>query len=131
MTSPQSILIVEDDERLRDMLRRRLASKYARPIIEAEEGERALELLRQESVALVLLDLGLPGIDGLEVTRQIRALAPPTNQVPILMISAYPEGQYASQALAAGCNAYYQKPILDVVAFYETIAELLAKSGEN
>lgn len=127
MDQPQAILMVEDDERLRDMLARRLTAKYARPILAADTGEAALDLLRQAPVALVLLDLSLPGIDGLEVARAIRALPPPTNQVPVVMMSAYPEGQYAAQAFAAGCDAYYQKPILDMETFYETLTALLLK----
>ncbi len=128
MSRPPAILIVEDDARVRTLLAHRLASRYTNPVIEAETGEDALERLQEAVVALVLIDPGLPGIDGLEVVRRIRALTPPTNQVPILMVSAYPESQYAAQALAAGCDAYYQKPLLDVELFYEAVTKFLAKN---
>lgn len=125
MLSPPCVLIVDDDAYLRALLRYRLQCRGVFTIFEAADGLQALALLTQLPIALVLLDLGLPGLDGLEVARRIRALPPPAGQVPILMVSAFPAWQYASQAQAIGCNGYIQKPIDDFAAFYETVLQLL------
>jgi CheY-like chemotaxis protein len=112
------------------MLSRRLAARCACPIIEVEAGPYALALLSHYPIALVIMDLGLPGIDGLEMTRRIRALSSPASQVPILMLSAFPAAHSAAIAHAAGCNEYIQKPILDFEAFSEAVLHLLAGSTE-
>jgi CheY-like chemotaxis protein/nitrogen-specific signal transduction histidine kinase len=91
----------------------------------AASGESAIEALREGGFDLVLLDVTLPGIDGAETARRIRALKPPYDRVPILGISGHGEG--AKAALAAGMNAYLVKPITpkDLMA---AIAALQSKS---
>ena len=78
------ILVVDDDRAVREALRRAL-TLGGYEVQAAEEGEQALELVAQAMPDAVVLDIGLPGIDGLEVCRRIRRLG---NRVPILMVTA-------------------------------------------
>src|SRR5205823_2538067 len=82
--SPIRILVVDDEPPIRRFLRTSLsAERY--DVIEAEDGEAALSSFRRNAVDLIVLDLGLPGMDGFEIIRQIRELR---STVPIVILSA-------------------------------------------
>jgi two-component system response regulator MprA len=113
----ERILIVEDDRRIRDMLRRGLIFEgYA--IETADDGEEALRKVREEMPDAVILDLMLPGIDGLEVCRRLRS----ATDVPIVMLTARDAVSDRVTGLDAGADDYMVKPF----AFDELLARLRA-----
>jgi CheY-like chemotaxis protein len=103
------ILLVEDNEMNRDMLSRRL-QRRGYEVLTAVDGETGLALTRSESPALVLMDMSLPGIDGWEATRQLKA-DPATRAIPVIALTAHAMAGDREQALAAGCDDFDIKPI--------------------
>ncbi|MBN9490911.1 MAG: response regulator transcription factor [Alphaproteobacteria bacterium] len=99
------ILIVEDEPPIRRLLRTTLTAQDYRPI-EAATGGEALSALRHHRPDLVLLDLGLPDIDGLELIGRIRALEP----VPIVVLSSRGDEAAKVRALDSGADDYVTKP---------------------
>jgi len=105
----QTIMVVEDFEDNRFMMRR-LLEMTGYNVIEAVNGEEAVEMALRERPSLILMDLSLPLLDGLAATRRIREL-PELNHVPIVAVSAHDTADFHADALAAGCNDYVTKPI--------------------
>jgi len=103
------ILLVEDNVMNRDMLARRLQRRGYEMLI-AVDGESGLALTRSDAPALVLMDMSLPGIDGWEVTRQLKA-DPATRAIPVIALTAHAMAGDREQALAAGCDDFDIKPI--------------------
>ena len=103
------ILLVEDNEMNRDMLSRRL-QRRGYEVVTAVDGENGLALTRSETPALVLMDMSLPGIDGWEATRQLKA-DPATRAIPVIALTAHAMAGDREQALAAGCDDFDIKPI--------------------
>lgn len=102
------ILVVEDQEDARRIVRDLLsASDYA--LIEAPTGEEGLALAERERPDLILMDIQLPGIDGYEVTRRIKAI-PALSNIPIIAVTSYALSGDVKKAFAAGCNDYVAKP---------------------
>ncbi len=102
-------MVVEDFEDNRFMMRRLLEMSGYR-VVEAENGEQAVELARSERPDLILMDLSLPLLDGLAATRRIRGFAE-LSHVPVVAVSAHDTADFHAEALAAGCNEYLTKPI--------------------
>ena len=103
------ILLVEDNEMNRDMLSRRL-QRRGYEVVTAVDGESGLALTRSDAPALVLMDMSLPGIDGWEATRQLKA-DPATRAIPVIALTAHAMAGDREQALAAGCDDFDIKPI--------------------
>jgi CheY-like chemotaxis protein len=104
-----TVLVVEDFEDNRFMMRRLLEmSGYL--VLEAINGEEAVEVARRERPGLILMDLSLPLLDGLAATRRIRQHED-LRDVPIVAVSAHDTADFHADALAAGCNDYVTKPI--------------------
>jgi two-component system, cell cycle response regulator DivK len=104
----QRILVVEDHEDNRQILRDLLgAAGYA--MIEAHDGEQALATVAGLRPDLILMDIQLPGIDGYETTRRIKA-DPALRGIPIIAVTSYALSGDDAKALAAGCDAYVAKP---------------------
>jgi CheY-like chemotaxis protein len=80
-------------------------------VIEAEDGEEALEVVHQTRPSLIVVDLNMPVIDGLETIKEIRKLEPPGEQVPIVAITAFDVYGMKEAALEIGCNSYLSKPL--------------------
>jgi len=119
------ILIVEDNELNRRLFADLLATKgYS--LFEATDGAQALQLVKKQQPDLVLMDIQLPTISGLEVTKTIRKMA--IKQPKIVAISAFALKQDADKALAAGCDDYISKPIA-IASFFETVAKNLPAPG--
>jgi two-component system response regulator MprA len=112
-----TILIVEDEERIRQFLQRGLGFEGYR-VEAAADGQTALELARENPPDLVLLDLMLPGMDGIEVCRRVRAVS----DVPILMLTAKEAIEDRVAGLDAGADDYLVKPF----AFDELMARVRA-----
>ena len=113
----ESILVVEDDRRIRDLLRRGLIFE-GYEVVTAEDGETALHNAREKLPDAVILDLMLPGIDGLEVCRRLRRVS----NLPILMLTARDAVSDRVTGLDAGADDYLVKPF----AFDELLARLRA-----
>ena len=103
------ILLVEDNEMNRDMLSRRL-QRRGYEVVTAVDGETGLAMTRSEAPALVLMDMSLPGLDGWEATRRIKA-DPATRAIPVVALTAHAMAGDREQALAAGCDDFDTKPI--------------------
>jgi two-component system, cell cycle response regulator DivK len=122
MTGPQ-VLVVEDNERnmtlFRDVLK---ASGYR--TLEATTGERAVELVIEHGPELVLMDIQLPGIDGVEALDRLRADVR-TASVPVLALTAQAMEGDRERFLAAGFDGYLSKPvnIADLVATVKSYCE--------
>ena len=113
-----TILIVEDDPGNRMLIADLLASTGYRPI-EAEDGEEAIALTRQERPDLILMDLSLPRLDGWEATRRLKADAD-LKDIPVVALTAHAMVGDEAKALEAGCDGYIAKPI-NVWSFVEEI----------
>ena len=108
MAVKRTILVVEDEQDIRDLVRFHLEQEgYA--VREADSGERALAQVASERPALIVLDLMLPGTDGLEVCRRLRA-AEPTATLPIIMLTARAEELDRVLGLEMGADDYVTKP---------------------
>ena len=104
-----TVLVVEDNAINRKLVRNVLRARGHR-VLEAACGEEALALLDRERVDLVLMDLQLPGLDGLEVTRRIQA-DPRLLGTPVVALTAHAFAEDEGRARAAGCVGYIAKPI--------------------
>jgi two-component system, cell cycle response regulator DivK len=120
------ILLVEDNEMNRDMLSRRLA-KRGYEVAVAVDGEQGLALARSEAPALILMDMSLPGLDGWEATRQLKAMVE-TRTVPVIALTAHAMAGDREKALAAGCDDFDTKPI-DFARLLGKIETLLARAS--
>jgi len=118
------ILLVEDNEMNRDMLSRRLL-KAGFEMVTAVDGEQAIDLASSEAPDLILMDISLPGLDGWEATRRLKAM-PETRSIPIIALTAHAMAGDREKSLAAGCNDYDTKPI-DFRRLVEKIQGLLGK----
>jgi two-component system, cell cycle response regulator DivK len=103
------ILLVEDNEMNRDMLSRRLIRK-GYEVVMAFDGEQAVEMAASQNPDLILMDMSLPGLDGWEATRQIKA-AVATRTIPVIALTAHAMSDDREKALDAGCDDYDTKPI--------------------
>jgi len=104
-----TVLVVEDFEDNRFMMRRLLEMSGYR-VVEAVNGNQAVEAAERERPDIILMDLSLPMLDGLAATRRIRA-HDGLSKVPIVAVSAHDSADFHAEALAAGCNEYVTKPI--------------------
>jgi len=107
--APHTVLIVEDNEDGRFMLRTFLQLKGYR-VIEARDGLEAIAAATTERPNLILMDLQLPGLDGISVARHLR-LNPLSRYVPIVIVSGWDPKRHRPEALAAGCDEYLFKPV--------------------
>jgi len=103
------ILLVEDNEPSRDALSRRLARRDFQ-VITAVDGQQGVDLAREHTPDLILMDLGLPIIDGWEATRQLK-LDALTQRIPIIVLSAHAMTEDRERALAAGAEDFDSKPV--------------------
>jgi len=102
------ILVAEDHEDNRQILRDLLASGGF-DMIEANDGERAVTAAEESHPDLILMDIQLPGIDGYEATRRIKA-NPALKAIPIIMVTSYALSGDDAKARQAGCDDYVAKP---------------------
>jgi two-component system KDP operon response regulator KdpE len=108
------VLVVDDEPEIRRFLRASLKT-HQHEVIETGRGLQAISMLREECPDLIILDLGLPDIDGVEVTRRVRAWS----QVPIIILSVRSREVEKIEALNAGADDYLTKPF--------SVGELLAR----
>jgi two-component system, cell cycle response regulator DivK len=122
------ILLVEDN-----VVNRRLAEFLLRSqgyqVLEAASAQEAFELLQVERADLILMDVQLPGLDGLEATRRLKA-NPATCDIPVVAVTSYAMKGDRETALAAGCCGYITKPI-DKSTFVDEVAIHLSARDDS
>ncbi len=119
------VLIVEDNEKNRKLVRDTLQFKGYRTI-EAETGEDGVRLAREHRPALILMDIQLPGIDGITALGQLRADAA-TRGIPVIAVTASVMAQDRQKIVDAGFDAFQGKPI-SVREFFATVQRVLEKT---
>jgi CheY-like chemotaxis protein len=121
-----TILVVEDNEASRDALARRL-QRRGYEVVVAVDGQQAVSVAQSARPDLILMDLGLPVIDGWEATRQLKADAS-TQDIPIIVLSAHAMTNDRDLALAAGGDDFDTKPVR-FQPLLDKITSLLARSS--
>ena len=104
-----TVLIAEDSRDTRHMLKRALELKGYR-VLEARNGREAVDLARTLSPNLLIVDLNMPELDGLETIKSVRKLNSLADPVPIVAITAFDVYGMEQAAIEAGCNEYMSKP---------------------
>src|SRR5581483_3873194 len=125
------VLLVEDEEAPYELLSEVLASAgYS--VVGAGDGEHAVDAATRLLPDLVIMDLGLPGVDGIEATRRIK-LDSRTRTIPILVLTGYVQSKYLDDARLAGCDAILAKPcpiqdLLEEIATH--LPQVMASDGQ-
>lgn len=127
----RTILLVEDFDDTRLMMKLWLVKNGYR-VLEAETGEEAISVAQRERPDLIIMDVMMPGMNGLDATQRIREYQA-LRRTPIVAVSAYGADEYRSVAIEAGCNEYVSTPF-EPSALAELIKGLIAtreSSGIN
>jgi diguanylate cyclase (GGDEF)-like protein len=123
------LLIVDDIAMNRDVLRRRF-ERQGFQITEADGGRRAVELTRERPFDLVMLDVNMPDLDGIQVLKEIRQHSA-TASLPVIMVTGKSESASVAEAFTAGANDYVTKPVDFLVALTRTNVQLGLKRAEQ
>ena len=121
---PLKVLIVEDNRDARTTLRMLLTLAHGHRVLEAEEGTAAVALALDERPDVALVDLGLPGLDGLEVARRIRAVLG-RDEICLVALTGYGEREDRARTEAAGFDVHFVKPV-DTAALAKLLSEVAA-----
>ena len=121
--SLRTILLVEDFDDTRLMMKMWLVKNGYR-VVEAETGEEAINIAQRELPDLILMDVMMPGMNGLDATQRIRQYQA-LRRTPIIAVSAYGADEYRSMAIESGCNEYVSTPF-EPSALAELIENLIA-----
>lgn len=105
-----TVLLAEDSQDTRNMLKRAFELKGYK-VLEAEDGREALDMAQRCRPSLIVIDLNMPVLDGLEAVKNFREMEGPTEQVPIVAITAYDVPGMEDAALETGCDRYLRKPL--------------------
>jgi two-component system, cell cycle response regulator DivK len=122
------ILIIEDNEKNRKLIRDLLQVKSYQTI-DTETAEDGLKLAEEKTPALILMDIQLPGMDGITAMKQLKA-APKTNRIPIVAITASAMTHNRQTMLAEGFDGYQTKP-LNLKEFLADVDRLVAEVGDS
>ncbi len=122
------ILLVEDDK-INQILAKRLLDKQGHDVTIAENGQIAVDLVGKTEFDLILMDIQMPVMDGIEATKRIRAI-PGCEDIPIIALTAYAIKGDRDRFLSLGMDEYISKPI-DMPMFYKVINELLKKRSKK
>ena len=129
--SDRKILVVDDEEAIRSLagacIRHALGQEYG--VLEARDGDDAIAAAERELPDLILLDIMMPGTDGFEVCRRLKA-SPTTKDIPIVFLTALGAEKDVEQGLALGGDGYVIKPF-NAVTLAAQITELLAPAGDD
>lgn len=107
INSASKIMVVDDDKSVRGFLELFLKTKGFADIQTAETGEEAIKIVEKEDVKLILLDVMLPGMNGLEALRKIKSIK---KDISVIMITGYPDEEKAKEAIKEGVYDYIIKP---------------------
>ena len=119
-TSRSTVLIVDDEEAIRELMVTALATK-TRDVLAAASGDEALEILKRTEVDLVLLDLSMPGMNGVDTFREIHTLRP---ALPVMIVTAYPDSDMMAKALEIGPFSMISKPV-DLLQIQKTVDRIV------
>jgi two-component system cell cycle response regulator DivK len=119
------VLVVEDNELNRELLVQLLEDEYE--VVTAADGERGVALAKESMPDLILMDLSIPLLDGLQATTQIKA-DPASAGIPVIALTSYAMPADEQRARAAGCDDYLTKPI-DEELLFATIARHVDSGG--
>lgn len=123
--SPRTVIYIEDNAANLDLVKRVLEATGRYRVVGVEDGEAGLLLVRQQKPALLLVDLDIPGINGFEVTRRVRADRDPgIATIRIVAISANVLQNERQASIEAGCDAFVEKPF-DIHEFRAEIDRLV------
>jgi two-component system cell cycle response regulator DivK len=128
MSQPTRVLVVEDNPLNRE-LAEAILERAGYAVVAVEDGAAALDAARAHQPDLVLMDIELPDIDGLEATRRLKA-DPATQRIPVLALTAYAMAGDEARARAAGCDGYVTKPI-HRPALLDAVAQALAQPAKE
>jgi CheY-like chemotaxis protein len=128
-TSTQTVVYIEDNLSNLNLIRAILNLRTGIKLFTAMQGSLGIDLVREHSPNLVLLDLNLPDLSGYEVLARLRG-DPKTKSVPILMLTADATAGQKERLLAAGANSFLTKP-LDIPAFLKVVDELLGHNASD
>ena len=120
----RTILVVEDNPLNRELVVD-LLEGAGYTVLQAEGGVGLLERVKAAQPGLILLDLQLPGLDGVTLARQLKA-DPATREIPVLAMTAYARLEDQERAMEAGCDGYLRKP-LDTQGFLQAVARHLGR----
>ena len=118
---PKKVLIVEDTADIRESLKL-LIQMQGHEVVAAKDGFEGCRMAAEEQPDLILMDLALPGMDGIDATREIRS-RPETVSTPILGVSSYSD-RFGAEALEAGCDEVMSKTAF-INAFIPTLKKYL------
>jgi two-component system phosphate regulon response regulator PhoB len=124
----ETILVVDDEEDIQELIKLKLV-KEGYKVLTTDTGENALELVQEKRPTLVILDLMLPGIDGLEVCRKMKN-SPKTQHIPIIMLTAKTEATDIVLGLELGADDYVTKPF-SLVVLVARIRRILRKKVDH
>ena len=128
IATTETLLLVDDNDMNRDMLSRRL-QRHGYDVMTAVDGHHALELTNTQEFALLLLDIEMPRVSGLDVLRKLRQRWSPS-ELPIIMVTARQESPDIVEALNSGANDYVTKPVDLPVALARIQTQLARKRAE-
>ena len=120
----RTILVVEDNPLNRELVVD-LLEGAGYTVLQADEGVGLLERVKAGQPGLILLDLQLPGLDGVTLARQLKA-DPATREIPVVAMTAYARLEDQERAMEAGCDGYLRKP-LDTQGFLQAVARHLGR----
>jgi len=115
-----TVLVVDDEEGVRELIADTLAGKQ-RDILTAQSGEEALEIIKKHAVDLVLLDLSMPGLNGVDTFREIHELRP---GLPVVIVTGYPDSDLMARALQIGPFTMISKPV-DTAQIQKTVDRIV------
>ena len=121
----RKVLVIEDNSDNLRLIRYAL-NRAGYEVIWAENGEAGITMAKEEHPAFILMDIMLPGMDGYEVARRIKAS--PAGSIPIIAITSSAMTGDREKVIAAGCCGYFEKPI-DPLTIMEQIHDTLAHAG--
>ncbi len=124
----RSVLIADDDEFIRRLVTTTLEDVAGVRLVEASDGREAVEVAAREHPALILLDVAMPNLDGIEACRRLRSL-PATSETPIVMLTAHAGEEDETRALDAGADRYLTKPFspLDLLRLVAELPPLTSR----
>ncbi len=123
-----TILLVDDHDDIRDLFTKQL-QKRGFAVITASNGLEAVLAAAQSAPSLILMDINMPELDGIEATLQIRA-ADPEFRIPVIALTAYALPGDEARAKAAGCDAFHSKPV-DFDKLFDQINDLIGTSAPS
>ena len=118
----KKVLVVEDDKDNLDLISYAL-KKSGYEVLSAKTGEEGVDMAIKEKPYFIIMDIGLPGIDGIEATRRIRKSGV-DGDIPIIAITSFAMMGDREEILSAGCNGYFEKP-LDPLTIIDDIHKII------